>query len=601
MFNSPIIEIFLSLTFTYFVLSITASSIYEWFGKISHRRGRFLQEKLLAVFEASNESEFKNPKKRKAQDRKRLAEQTNPNWSDNQIERTLFLDEIYQRVLDYSCIDLVKHSWTDTLKSIRGLAWYAYNTTRFPKEIKSDVFTSCMMDYLLEKYEINKKIEVEKQEIEKSKDLERKKINDNEEPIKKQLRHLKSTFKKLKDKDRIKNEGVRLTRFWIVIENIISNSKDMEAVEQSITKWYEDYSKLIIKKYGGEIKPWLFSLGLIMAVFFNVDSIHIAKTLWEKDDLRKQVVNGIDQHNMTLPAFMDTSSNTTSGDVYRQMAVVDSSVTLLKNTDIPIGWSSEDFNKTSRDTTLYYNFKFESNYLDSIIIAELLKYTVIGTKFNPSEFHSLDSLISFNIKSKEISAVKLFENFKKVDQQQYLKLLRSFQNKSKTLNLTDNFKLQEASIVEEYYTSVPVNNTHLVYGNDSIVTLKIPMSSKKDTTTVATFIPQIKADSGLGFEFKLKELNFDYYKEDTLIAMVHQLSHTGISIRLDVIRNKEKPSKNWFKKSWSGIADFWFWDYINKLKVLGWIITAIAIAMGAPFWYDVLKGISSMRKTKPKT
>jgi hypothetical protein len=36
------------------------------------------------------------------------------------------------------------------------------------------------------------------------------------------------------------------------------------------------------------------------------------------------------------------------------------------------------------------------------------------------------------------------------------------------------------------------------------------------------------------------------------------------------------------------------------LKIIGWLITALAVAMGAPFWFDLLSRLINLRGTGPK-
>jgi hypothetical protein len=63
----------------------------------------------------------------------------------------------------------------------------------------------------------------------------------------------------------------------------------------------------------------------------------------------------------------------------------------------------------------------------------------------------------------------------------------------------------------------------------------------------------------------------------------------------------------WSKEKDKGIS-FWKWasslnfgDWV--LKITGWLLTAIALSFGAPFWFDLLSKLINIRKTglKPKT
>lgn len=58
---------------------------------------------------------------------------------------------------------------------------------------------------------------------------------------------------------------------------------------------------------------------------------------------------------------------------------------------------------------------------------------------------------------------------------------------------------------------------------------------------------------------------------------------------------ENKPEKN--NPFWER---FKFWSYFWFLKILGFLITAIAISLGAPFWFDILNKIMSLRGTGKK-
>ncbi|MGB0178380.1 MAG: hypothetical protein ACPF9D_14535, partial [Owenweeksia sp.] len=42
------------------------------------------------------------------------------------------------------------------------------------------------------------------------------------------------------------------------------------------------------------------------------------------------------------------------------------------------------------------------------------------------------------------------------------------------------------------------------------------------------------------------------------------------------------------------------WSQISVQKLLGWFVTALAITLGAPFWFDLLKRVINIRNTGNK-
>jgi hypothetical protein len=55
------------------------------------------------------------------------------------------------------------------------------------------------------------------------------------------------------------------------------------------------------------------------------------------------------------------------------------------------------------------------------------------------------------------------------------------------------------------------------------------------------------------------------------------------------------PARCW---AWSSATRLHWWDF--PLKLLGWLITAFAVSFGAPFWFDALSRLGSLRSSGPK-
>ncbi len=66
-----------------------------------------------------------------------------------------------------------------------------------------------------------------------------------------------------------------------------------------------------------------------------------------------------------------------------------------------------------------------------------------------------------------------------------------------------------------------------------------------------------------------------------------------IQQELDALKqsSQEKLGLGWYPETTP--SDFWSWFY----KVLGWIVTALAVSLGAPFWFGLLKKIMNLRSS----
>ena len=56
--------------------------------------------------------------------------------------------------------------------------------------------------------------------------------------------------------------------------------------------------------------------------------------------------------------------------------------------------------------------------------------------------------------------------------------------------------------------------------------------------------------------------------------------------------NKLIPGRAFFQHC--SLAGSWIWGLLSE-HLLGWLLTAIAVSLGAPFWFDMLKKIVNLR------
>jgi uncharacterized membrane protein YidH (DUF202 family) len=560
MFDSPIIEIVLTLTFFYFVLSITASSIYEWFGKISHRRGGFLKAKLLVVFEVLNEGDLKaNPKKKNGKKTPpHLATKEDPNWFEKKKERTIFLDELYRRISIHSCADLINNV-------------FSWNTQK-PKEINPEVFGTCMLDYLLAKYS---KVDKDGKGI-----IE-------EETEEAQFKRLQDKFQDLKQSTLEDDQYALPTRFWNILARIVGDAECLDDIVDSMMLWYQEYSNLVVQRYRLQIKPWLAGLGLLMAFLFNVDTIAITKTLWKKEELKKIGYTRM-QQNLQAPFINIPDGN--QRDFIQQVSAEGSTIGSMKTTDFPIGWYPQEAYKVNNDTTIYYIFQLKSKQLAALFPSEMFTHTKINTSYTAKNNYPLDSLITRQ-RSPSISTSKALDQIKKNELRQDTKHINYFKDLARNLSLVDLISIDISQLIEEQFTAVPLDHHHLILNEDNSFRIEVHISAKKERTKIAS-LALVSGDS-LVFNFKLHQLGFEYHESDAISASIHELSATAVSIRLDVVKAKKSRYAVWWMNLGAEV-----WRQFSLIKFLGWMITAIAIAIVAPFCYDVLKRISSLVNKK---
>ncbi|HKK75945.1 MAG TPA: hypothetical protein VJ953_12785 [Saprospiraceae bacterium] len=62
-----------------------------------------------------------------------------------------------------------------------------------------------------------------------------------------------------------------------------------------------------------------------------------------------------------------------------------------------------------------------------------------------------------------------------------------------------------------------------------------------------------------------------------------------------LINNEIEQAKSPLGLGWEGVTFFSFTPTQWGVKILGWIVTALAISLGAPFWFDMLKKLVNIR------
>lgn len=67
-----------------------------------------------------------------------------------------------------------------------------------------------------------------------------------------------------------------------------------------------------------------------------------------------------------------------------------------------------------------------------------------------------------------------------------------------------------------------------------------------------------------------------------------------------LINDEIEQAKSPLGLGWEGVTFLTFTPTQWIVKVLGWIVTALAISLGAPFWFDLLKKLVNIRSSGNK-
>ncbi|NIS67293.1 MAG: hypothetical protein GTO05_19415 [Gemmatimonadales bacterium] len=105
---------------------------------------------------------------------------------------------------------------------------------------------------------------------------------------------------------------------------IDSAQGDIEKVRENIEGWFDDAMDRVSGWYKRTARRWMLGIAFGLAVIFNVDSIEVAKGLWQEPTLRAAVVQNADE----FVAAGDQSAEATIRELHQE----------LDELALPIGW-----------------------------------------------------------------------------------------------------------------------------------------------------------------------------------------------------------------------------------------------------------------------
>ncbi len=323
-----------------------------------------------------------------------------------------------------------------------------------------------------------------------------------------------------------------------------------DAFKISLQKWFEDTMDRLNGAFKKRIRPILFWIGFIIAVGFNVDSITIARMLSKDKEARNQLVQmgtALAKDSSRYPDFV-----VVQGDTLHSQAVIDSGYARVSkdindaNMILGLGWGLSELKKQD---SLTLNYKYNKS---SILKIHKLKLSILdplqkGSVSLNQKIRQLNDSINSNSKQKYKSEIALSDAM--------FKLILG--NKD-TVALNKTIDINNKKI-DLYAKRIASQTAYTRIYIDSI--------SKLNTYKIAAYQ---KIDSIAGDKF----------------ASIDSIHSTKDACTIIGTRNyypREKAGyfiRNIFS-SWS--------------RLLGFILTALALSLGAPFWFDLLNKLVSIR------
>jgi len=143
------------------------------------------------------------------------------------------------------------------------------------------------------------------------------------------------------------------------LESLVKSAAgDLDALQGSLQSWFDDAMDRVSGEYKRFSQYFLLAFGLFVAVVFNIDSIHIATTLWTEPSAARAAVV---QAATTMSAQPSLPAVGTMPSVDNASASAANALAQLQSLPIPIGWIdvTRQTDDTKNPLTILYRSIFE--------------------------------------------------------------------------------------------------------------------------------------------------------------------------------------------------------------------------------------------------
>lgn len=333
------------------------------------------------------------------------------------------------------------------------------------------------------------------------------------------------------------------------IQNLWTTSKeDIKAFRLVLKQWFTETMDRTNGWYKQKMQMVTVLLGFLIAAGFNVNSIEITRILSKDKKAREELVNlSVKMANDSV-RYKDYTKKTS--DSVRQRSV-DSVYRLLKkdisaaNSILALGWDLSSLKKDKRceiensdESEIFKTLLADSGCFKSIVRSEEMVICVTNGKTKK------DSIAEI-IQTLQWDSVILKQEFALAENDTVERLIRE----KKTLNWKE--------------------------------TNKQILVSKRIRRQL--FVDSIALHSAIAKEKAIREKVNDLTGEHFLSVSSISLSENGQVLFIDG------------KVSWSWWGKFWYWLGSVFSNFFGLFITAVALSFGAPFWFDILSKVVSLR------
>jgi hypothetical protein len=168
------------------------------------------------------------------------------------------------------------------------------------------------------------------------------------------------------------------------LATILASSKSIEEGEKKIEQWFDNGMSRATTAFQNTMQYWSLLVGILIALVLNIDSIHLAQTLWEDEALRETIITTVERTDVAQleqiadEAQAQATNSSTDADIEDEPevdsqgtveeveeAAVDVGETLQRISELrlPIGWSFENLGDESEDENFVGSPRYFWNFV----------------------------------------------------------------------------------------------------------------------------------------------------------------------------------------------------------------------------------------------
>ncbi|NWG15729.1 MAG: hypothetical protein HXY41_03765 [Chloroflexi bacterium] len=130
-------------------------------------------------------------------------------------------------------------------------------------------------------------------------------------------------------KERVENSPLEQT-----LETVLSTAQSIQDAEAKLAAWFDNAMSHLSNLFKRRVQFIAFVVGLLVSIALNVDSLHLARTLWNDPALRETVVFAAESAAQSQLETTTESTGSTEEDIQRLRETVQGFLDLR----LPIGW-----------------------------------------------------------------------------------------------------------------------------------------------------------------------------------------------------------------------------------------------------------------------